>query len=69
MGKRVRQLGLWLGGNEGRTLMEQADETMRRQGVLRPDLIAAMVALTLPPLTSTDRSLTQTEAVMVRDDG
>ena len=39
-----RQLGRLLGGDEGRVLVAQADATMKEEGIVRPDRIAAMLA-------------------------
>jgi hypothetical protein len=43
-----RQLGRLLGGDEGRELIEKADETMKEEGVVKPDRIAAMLAPGFP---------------------
>jgi hypothetical protein len=43
-----RHLGRLLGGDEGRALIEKADETMREEGVVKPDRIAAMLAPGFP---------------------
>jgi hypothetical protein len=39
-----RRLGELRGGEEGRTLVEQADELLRSEDVVRPDRFAAMLA-------------------------
>ena len=39
-----RQLGRLLGGDEGRALVQRADATMREEGIVRPDRIAALLA-------------------------
>ncbi len=43
-----RQLGRLLGGDEGRALIAQADETMKQEGVVRPDRIAALLVPGFP---------------------
>ncbi len=43
-----RQLGRLLGGDEGRALVAQADESMRAEGVVRPERVAAMLAPGFP---------------------
>ena len=40
----TRRLGELRGGDQGRTLIEEADAAMRAEGVVRPDRIAAMLA-------------------------
>jgi len=39
-----RQLGRLLGGDEGRALVERGDATMKEEGIVRPDRVAAMLA-------------------------
>jgi len=43
-----RQLGRLLGGDEGRALVEQADDIMKKEGIVRPDRVAAMLAPGFP---------------------
>ncbi len=43
-----RHLGRLLGGDEGRTLVAQADETMRQEGIVKADRIAAMLGPGFP---------------------
>lgn len=43
-----RQLGLLLDGDEGRRLVAEADETLKREGILRPDRLAATLAPGFP---------------------
>jgi eukaryotic-like serine/threonine-protein kinase len=43
-----RQLGRLLGGDEGRALIVQADNIMKREGIVCPDRVAAMLAPGFP---------------------
>jgi len=43
-----QRLGRLVGGDEGRTLVAQADQTMRQEGIVRPDRITAVLAPGFP---------------------